>query len=226
MAQLTRNEIKSCLKLGCVIFTVAVLICLVPVVRHVMLIREAIGLSREVQQSITDMKRQRPADVPERQWDLAVAWTSNIIAQVFFGYDEKELPGLRKLAEDLEERRKGQVDLTTLQWIWDEAERWDSSPDTCALRFRDVRLLIKDPITDESLPSLWSLQKAIALDLHATEITDASIPVLSQLDKLRSLSVRGTAVTADGVAKLQAALPQCEIDFGDGNQPVVGAFWH
>lgn len=206
-----RNEMKSWLKFGAAFLAVALLVWLAPAVRQVLLIREYHGLSRDVQRSISDMKTQRPADVPKEQWDRATEWTSNIIAQVFFGLDEAELPGLRKLANDITERRKGPVDLVTLQWIWDEVERCDARPDSCAVRFRDARLLAKEPITDESLPQVWSLDRVMWLDLHGTEITDASVPALQRLSQLKVLHLDDTAVSDGGVETLKKSLPDCDI---------------
>ncbi|HWB00484.1 MAG TPA: hypothetical protein VG713_18455, partial [Pirellulales bacterium] len=49
------------------------------------------------------------------------------------------------------------------------------------------------------------------LILDETGITDDELPTLESMTGLRQLSLRGTKVTADGVARLKKALPQCEI---------------
>ncbi len=215
MVQLMRKGFRSWLKLGGLLGGILFAIWLVPTVRLIIRINEYRTLSQNLAQSITDMKTQRPADVPQAQWDRATDWTSNIIAQVFFGLDEAELPGLRRLADEVAERRKSAVDLATLQWIWDEVARCDSQPESCAIRFRDARLLAKEPITDESLPQLWSLDRVVWLDLHRTQITDASVPVLSRLMQLRVLHIDETAITPAGVEALREALPICDISFSN-----------
>jgi len=47
-----------------------------------------------------------------------------------------------------------------------------------------------------------------------TQVTDAGLGQLTDVGSLRHLDVRHTAVTADGVARLQRALPQCKIVYG------------
>jgi hypothetical protein len=44
-----------------------------------------------------------------------------------------------------------------------------------------------------------------------TNITDESISILSQLTSLRRLDISGTKITEEGIRKLQAALPDCQI---------------
>ena len=48
-------------------------------------------------------------------------------------------------------------------------------------------------------------------------MTDAGLEGLSGLGELRRLDLRDTGVTADGVAKLQRALPKCVIHFAPRN---------
>ena len=50
-------------------------------------------------------------------------------------------------------------------------------------------------------------------------MTDAALKALSGLESLKHLKVEHTQITADGVARLREALPECEIvrDDGSGN---------
>jgi len=54
------------------------------------------------------------------------------------------------------------------------------------------------------------------LSLPATKITDKGLEKLHKLSELTELNVKGAGVSADGVKKLQAALPKCKIA-GDGS---------
>lgn len=167
-------------------------------------------LRHELQSAIKSMLLRRPSDVPEQQWKCAIEWTDNLTAQVFFN-DHSGLPKLRQLVADLRTRVADPVDLGTLRWLWDRIEAADTRADSCAIRFRDIRLLIREPITDESLPSLWSVDRVPMLDLSHTLITDASVHFLGSLSQLVSLNVGNTGITDDGFAELQAALPRCKV---------------
>jgi len=52
------------------------------------------------------------------------------------------------------------------------------------------------------------------LDLKGTRATDAGLKHLAGLGKLKELDLTGTQVTADGVGRLQKALPKCKIYSG------------
>jgi hypothetical protein len=66
-------------------------------------------------------------------------------------------------------------------------------------------------ISDEGLPHLLALNGLQILSLHHTRVTDQSVEYLAQLKSLRSLDIKWTYLTLDGVLKLRAALPGCEI---------------
>jgi serine/threonine protein kinase len=70
--------------------------------------------------------------------------------------------------------------------------------------------LDRSRITDASMPTLAGLQKLRVVNLTGTAITDAGIGKLSA-HKFSFLHLGGTKVTSDGVKKLRAALPDCQI---------------
>ena len=184
---------------------------LVPPATHLARWREHNALTQRVVHRITTMKSRKPTGVPGAQWSQAVDWTANLIAQVYFSPIESDPDSLRQLAESLDERARGQVDLSTLQWIWDECEKAPRDGAEYAIRFRDVRGMNKEPITDDDVPHLWSLDKCLYLDLSNTQVTDSGIECLARLSNLKSISLEGTRVTPVGLAKLKASLPDCEI---------------
>ena len=102
------------------------------------------------------------------------------------------------------------------------------------------------PITDEGVLHLKKMKLMRILDLSRTAVSDASMPLvagLANLDtlylseisigdqgllalqplvKLKSLNVKKTRVTAEGVAVLQKAVPDCKIEW-DGAPSAPGA---
>ena len=166
---------------------------------------------REVRETIDSFSSRRPADVPAAQWKEAVEWTSNLIAQDFFAPNQKELPGLLELLEQLQVKAREPVDLRTLQWIWEQCEQACGGPQSYGIRFRRIKLLTKGRITDERLPDVWSIDRCPGLDLSSTELTDASVDFLITLQHLDALDIRGTEITSDGAERLRAELPNCRV---------------
>jgi hypothetical protein len=68
-------------------------------------------------------------------------------------------------------------------------------------------------VGDEVLPlikDLASLNLKI-IDLGGTRVSDAAVEQLAALGKLWKLRLTGTGVSAEGIARLREALPNCEI---------------
>jgi hypothetical protein len=70
-------------------------------------------------------------------------------------------------------------------------------------------------VTDAGLRRLGELTDLETLVLDGTQVTDACLPHLSGLSKLRHLDLRGTRISADGIAKIQLALPDAEVASDD-----------
>jgi hypothetical protein len=66
-------------------------------------------------------------------------------------------------------------------------------------------------VGDDGVVHLRSLEKLRIVSLNGTEVTDAAIEHLCGLAELTYVSLERTQVTPEGVAKLQEALPECEI---------------
>ena len=73
--------------------------------------------------------------------------------------------------------------------------------------------LSQSKISDAEIELLATLSHLETLVLIGTSITDASVEGLSKLTSLKSLDVTQSGLTSAGVAKLQAALPKCQIQF-------------
>ena len=72
--------------------------------------------------------------------------------------------------------------------------------------------LYYNPISDDSLASLETLTNLDMLGLSGTNISDDGLGHLAHLKKLTYLSVGRTKVTREGAMKLQADLPNCDIE--------------
>lgn len=79
------------------------------------------------------------------------------------------------------------------------------------------------PITDAGLANVKDMTHLTYLNLFDTKITDAGLENLTGLTNLQNLHLWETKVTDDGVAKLQKALPKCNIIRGAALTPVAKA---
>jgi hypothetical protein len=75
----------------------------------------------------------------------------------------------------------------------------------------DVVGLENTAVSDEGLLHLVPLRILNNVDLTNTGITDSGLDVLSKIRTLEFIHIEGTKVSAEGVRKLQSALPRCEI---------------
>jgi hypothetical protein len=68
--------------------------------------------------------------------------------------------------------------------------------------------------TDNALALVRPLgDNLLCLRFYDTDISDAAIVHLKQLPMLKSLVLNGTSITPAGIAELQAALPNCIIEY-------------
>ena len=73
--------------------------------------------------------------------------------------------------------------------------------------------IIKSEITDVGLKQIGQLTNLQSLVLPGTKITDQGLPELHGMKNLRHLQLNpNEGVTAEGIAELRKALPDCEID--------------
>ena len=160
---------------------------------------------------INSLSTRRPPNIPPDQWQRAVDWTANVVTQIYSVHTSDDPEEIRRLRNSFDQKFAGQVDLTTLQWVWEQCEDEEDDRHIYAIRFRDVRLLTEGAITDDRLPELWSLNECTWLDLTWTQITDAGLQHLKGLTKLEQLALSGTQVTSQGINELRKALPECDI---------------
>ena len=72
-------------------------------------------------------------------------------------------------------------------------------------------------MTNAGLEHVATLTGLKHLQLNATAVTDPGLEHLLELTSLVKLELRDTKVTAAGVAKLQQALPDCQIEWNEPN---------
>ena len=70
---------------------------------------------------------------------------------------------------------------------------------------------LSQTLVGTDLSALAGLDGLCWLGLNDTQIGDDSLRHLTGLSDLDHLDLRGTAVTAEGIARLQQALPGCRI---------------
>lgn len=72
-------------------------------------------------------------------------------------------------------------------------------------------MLVNGIFDDAGVKQLAKVGTLEVVSLSSPHVTDASVDALSTLKRLRKLQLGGTKISADGKAKLQAALPNAEI---------------
>jgi hypothetical protein len=176
-----------------------------PVVRSVARYWEFQRIRQQTTDKIRSLAARCPNDVPLSQWQQAVDWTANLISQEYFAPVASDPNSLKELCDALDDNTKEPVDLTTLQWVWEQCEKAPRDGAEYAIRFRSIRLLTKEPIKDDDLPHLWSLCKCRTVDLGNTQVTNIGLRHLADVTNLVGLCLEGTQVTDAGLEYLKAS---------------------
>lgn len=75
----------------------------------------------------------------------------------------------------------------------------------------DVVGLENTAVTNKGLAHLLPLKILDNVDLTNTGVSDTGLDVLATIRTLEFIHIEGTKVSAEGVRKLQAALPECSV---------------
>jgi hypothetical protein len=79
-----------------------------------------------VRAELTMLAKKRPANVTRKQWENVVAWTLNAHANCIT-YERNMPPeDMEGFETELHQRLQGEVNLATIDWIWDEIIRLTS----------------------------------------------------------------------------------------------------
>ncbi len=71
--------------------------------------------------AVDNLVDRRPKGVTIKQWENAISWTLNDIGNCLCQPDYiKDMKRLYNFADQLDEKLKNEVDMSTIDWIWDE----------------------------------------------------------------------------------------------------------
>ena len=73
-------------------------------------------------------------------------------------------------------------------------------------------------VTDAGLGQLPRFDKLHRIDLGYLKITDAGLAPLKEMKSLETLQLQDTQATPQGIEELKKALPNCQINRGQGNR--------
>ena len=72
-----------------------------------------------VEKQLEALARRRPKELTPRQWESAVAWTRNLHGNSLLPF-QADGPTIRRFELRLAKKLRGNVNLETIHWIWDE----------------------------------------------------------------------------------------------------------
>ena len=79
--------------------------------------------SKRVRADIYSLADKRPPEINRGQWEFAIGWTINLHANCATSYTWVDRREMEPFADELERRIRGPVDMSTIEWIWDEYVR-------------------------------------------------------------------------------------------------------
>ena len=79
-------------------------------------------LADKIEAHIDSLALRRPPELTPKQWESAVAWTSNLHGNSLLRF-QADVPALRRFEQRLQEKLQGKVTLETIDWIWAEYAR-------------------------------------------------------------------------------------------------------
>ncbi len=137
-------------------------------------------------------------------------WLRDMIGEECFG----EVTGVQLLdTPATNDDLKHLAVLPSVERIWLSSTKVDDAGMPLLKVCPKLKYLVLNDIalTDEGIFHLTAFQDLEGLSLNGTKITDAGLVHLARLPRLKELWLRNTAITDAGYQKLQAALPQCQI---------------
>lgn len=73
----------------------------------------------QIKTIIDSLAAKCPSSITSDQWEIAMWWTHNLTGNSSLK-EEAKLDDLRRFQNELEEKSRGDVDMTTIFWIWDQ----------------------------------------------------------------------------------------------------------
>lgn len=84
--------------------------------------RQPLRLDRSIRMLIVEMQARRPPELTPLQWENAVGWTINLHSNSLLPF-QADVPTMRAFEMRLSKKLEGNVNLATIDWIWDEYAR-------------------------------------------------------------------------------------------------------
>ncbi len=95
--------------------------------------------SDELLRMIDSLAMKRPSELTRGQWALAVGWTHNLHCNSLL-FPAADLPTIRRFEKRLRARIEGDVDMATIDWIWEQYADMTSAGQNYQ-RFRERSML-------------------------------------------------------------------------------------
>lgn len=89
---------------------------------------------------------------------------------------------------------------------------------TIDAEYRVVNLSLGANISNEDLKSLAHLERLTQLSVNSAKIDDVGVEHLKGLKKLTTISITRSGISAEGIAALRAALPDCRVSSFGGSR--------
>ena len=154
-----------------------------------------------IEERIDSLLAQRPATISPENWEEAVGWARTAFMNLPIGSYDDPAP-YRRFERELEAKIAAGDGLATVRWIWDELVESSANGPMYAAGFMPVRAMAEEPITDESLATLWGRDRVFELYLHDTQVGDDGLRHLEGCSMLEALVVDNTRVTGAGLVHL------------------------
>jgi hypothetical protein len=79
---------------------------------------EWVRLARQMDTTIRLLQPTQPDSIPPGVWNCAHDWVVTAYGNICFSPEHTDTAEMYRLRDDLNARVNGQIDLTTLKWIW------------------------------------------------------------------------------------------------------------
>jgi hypothetical protein len=90
-----------------------------------------------IQMLVQELAQHQPTGVSIRQWSFVVGWTGTAVGNIFFVPSSvKDNQKYYDFADEFEQRLQGNVDMSTINWVWDQYEELSEIGRGYSERFR------------------------------------------------------------------------------------------
>jgi hypothetical protein len=94
---------------------------------------------KKVRADIYGLASKRPADVTRGQWEFIIGWTVNLHANCVADFTQVTAIGQDSFASEFEEKLRGSVDISTIDWVWDQYAKFTKSGKLYSDKYRPTK---------------------------------------------------------------------------------------